>query len=71
MWLGLAFPGTRLFIQRKKKRAPKPKNNIGIELSKQITVLSKSGRIMWLGLAFPGTRLFIQRKKKAIAKTEK
>ena len=34
MWLGLAFPGTRLFIQRKKKRAPKQKNNI--ELSKQI-----------------------------------
>ena len=28
MWLGLAFPGTRLFIQRKKKRRSlKPKNN--------------------------------------------
>jgi hypothetical protein len=28
MWLGLAFLGTRLFIQRKKKRRSlKPKNN--------------------------------------------
>jgi hypothetical protein len=53
MWLGLAFLGTRLFIQRKKKRRSlKPKNNNRIFFGASQNEEFKS------------TRLFIQQKKR-------